>query len=256
MEFSYEIYLFLFFVSLGAGCIDTIAGGGGLITLPAMLLVGMPPASALATNKLQGSVGNLVACIVFFRDGLIDMKSKKLLIIMTFLGSILGGWLVLRINTEALQVYVPILLITIACYFLFSPNIGEVNAKKKLSYFSFSIFVASSLGFYDGFFGPGTGALIALAFVSLYGVTLLKATAYAKLLNLTSQSTALLYFIIYGEIFWLAGIAMMAGQVIGAILGAKMVINRGAALVRPVIVSICILTSGYLLYANAVAVKV
>lgn len=243
MELNMEIAFKLFLAALTAGWVDAIAGGGGLITIPAMLMVGMPPAVTLATNKVQGSSGTLVASIYFLRKKAIDLSKVKLSIFMTLLGSVLGGWLVLKINSESLRTILPVLLILMGLYFLFSPSIEDTDQKPRVSPIIFSAFVAPILGFYDGFFGPGTGTFMALAFVVLSGYNLAKATANAKIHNFASNIAALVYFVIFGEVYWGVAMVMIGGQIIGSFLGAKMVTDKGTALIRPVVVTVCFLMS-------------
>lgn len=248
MEFSAEAALFLFFVAMIAGWVDSIAGGGGLLTVPSMLLVGMPPAMALATNKLQSSAGTLTAAIYFIKKGAVNLKEIKWLVLATFIGSMAGSWLVLQIDAGVLLAYLPILLILVGLYFLFSPNIGDEERKRKLSLTAFAIAICPLLGLYDGFIGPGTGSFMALSFVLLCGYSLSKATANAKVLNFTSNVSALLYFMVFGEVFWLMGLVMIVGQLIGAFFGAKMALEKGSALIRPIVVVVCFVMSANILF--------
>jgi len=243
MELSPEIVLLLFLVSTAAGWVDAIAGGGGLITLPTLILVGLPPAAALATNKLQGSIGSLTASIYFLRKGAVSINKIRLLIVFTFWGSIFGSWLVSKINPKDLIIYLPIFLVLMGLYFLFSPDIGNVDKKQKLTLLLFGLLVCPILGFYDGFFGPGTGSFMALSFVFFCGYSISKATANAKILNFTSNLSSLIYFVIFGQVYWRVGLIMIAGQFIGATYGAKMVLDRGVSIIKPVIVSVCFLMS-------------
>ena len=248
MEFSAETALLLFVVAMIAGWVDSIAGGGGLLTVPSMLLVGMPPAMALATNKLQSSAGTLTAAIYFIQKGAVNLKQIRWLILATFIGSMFGSWLVLQIDAGILLAYLPILLILVGLYFLFSPSIGDVERKRKLSLVAFALVICPLLGFYDGFVGPGTGSYMALSFVLLCGYSLPKATANAKVLNFTSNFSALLYFMVFGEVFWLMGLVMIVGQLIGAFFGAKMVLESGSALIRPIVVIVCFAMSANILF--------
>ena len=206
MEVSFAVAALLFAVAAIAGCVDTLAGGGGLIALPAMLMVGVPPATAIATNKLQGSGGTLTASLYFLRQGAIRLQPNRWAMLMTFIGSVVGGWLVLKLNATTLAQIIPFLLMGLGGYFALSPKLGAVDSQQRLSYSKFSAGVAPLLGFYDGFFGPGTGMFMALAFVSLCGYNLTKATAHTKLLNCTSNVAALLYFLLFGQIYWLVGL--------------------------------------------------
>ena len=239
MEFSIEIIIILFLVAAVAGWVDVIAGGGGLLTIPTLILVGVPPVAAVATNKLQGSVGTLIASIYFIRKGTVNLRKIKLPIAMTLIGSVFGSWFILQIDAEFLTLFLPVLLSATGLYFLFAPNIDDQQRKAKIPLLLFAVFAAPVLGFYDGFFGPGTGSFMALAFVLLLGNSLPIATAHAKILNFTSNISSLIFFILYGEIIWLAGAAMIAGQLLGALLGAKLVLQKGSTLIKPIIVITC-----------------
>jgi len=243
MEFGLEVLSFLFAVSFVAGTIDAIAGGGGLLTIPALLYVGIPPDIALATNKLQGTFGSFTSSLYFLRKQIVNLNDIKLMIFSSLIGSAIGTWLVLQIDTTNLKKLIPILLIGIGIYFLFSPKAGEVDRDKKISVVLFSLVVVSTIGFYDGFFGPGTGSFFAIAFVSLLGYNLTRATAHAKILNFTSNISALVFFMIYGKIFWLAGSVMVLGQILGSLVGSKMVLKNGHKLVRPLIVIVSFIIS-------------
>ncbi|UFT99162.1 TSUP family transporter [Radiobacillus kanasensis] len=250
MEFSIEILLILFLVAVVAGWVDTIAGGGGLLTIPAMVLAGLSPATAIATNKLQGSSGTFVAALYFIRKGAIHKKAIKLSVIMTFLGAIFGGWLLLQVRAEYLILILPLLLVAIGLYFLFSPKVKDEDRKARMRLSVFSLTIAPLLGLYDGFFGPGTGSLMAVSFMTLCGFGASKATAHAKVLNFTSNFAALLYFLLFGHIAWLIGIVMMLGQVLGSFVGAKMVLSKGASIIRPIVVTVCFVMAIQVIWKN------
>ncbi|MGB3495174.1 MAG: TSUP family transporter [Elainellaceae cyanobacterium] len=255
MEFGVEVAALLFGVAAIAGCIDTIAGGGGLIALPMMLIVGVPPASALATNKLQGSGGTFTASLYFLRKKTVRLRDNWVPILTTFFGSVVGVWLVLQMDSSILAKMIPFLLIVMGSYFALSPNLGAVDSKRRVSSSIFSAFVTPVLGFYDGFFGPGAGMFMTLSFVSLCGYNLTKATAHTKLLNCTSNVAALLYFVLFGEIFWKLGLVMLCGQFLGSYIGARMVFSRGAALIRPVVTTMCFAMAFKLLFDSYVATR-
>jgi len=239
INLSLEVALFLFFIALVASWVDVLAGGGGLITLPALLLVGVPPHSALATNKLQASFGTLISSWYFIRKKIVNIKENKLMILMTLLGSVGGSWYALQVDASFLNNILPFMLITIGFYYLYMPSTANIHRAKKVSYVLFSIMIASLLGFYDGFFGPGAGMLMGFSFVGLYGVSLLQATAYVKVLNFTSNISSLSYFILFGNINYKLGLIMVAGQIIGASIGANMAIKYNSKLIKPVIVVVC-----------------
>ncbi len=243
MEFSFEILFLLFFIAIFAGWVDTIAGGGGLITVPVLILSGLPPATALATNKLQASAGTLTASLYFIKKKTVCLKEIKLSLFSTLIGSVFGSWLVLQIDIKYLIVLLPVLLIAMGFYFLFSPHISDKEKKQKITVLSFALLVSPLLGFYDGFFGPGTGSFMALSFVVLLGYGLPRATANSKILNFVSNTSSLSYFIIFGDVNWIFGIIMIAGQFVGATLGAKMVIEKGTKIIKPAVVLVCFLMS-------------
>jgi uncharacterized membrane protein YfcA len=238
-----ELLALLVGVALVAGCIDAIAGGGGLLTLPALLWAGLPPVEALATNKLQGSFGTASATLRFLRHGAIDLRALGPAALLAFAGSASGSWLVGRIDPGALAHLLPALLVAFALYFLFSPRVGDLPSRRRLGLPAFSLLAGGGVGFYDGFFGPGTGSFFALAFVALLGSDLRQATAGSKLLNFASNLAALLVFALGGHVAWAIGLAMAAGQWIGAWLGAHLVIRHGTRLVRPLLVAVSVLLS-------------
>ncbi|MDD9855239.1 MAG: TSUP family transporter [Gammaproteobacteria bacterium] len=239
MEFNAEVLLMLFAVAAVAGWVDVIAGGGGLLTIPAMLFAGLPPAAAIATNKVQGSFGTFIASVVFVRNNAVNLSGIRWPLVMTFAGSVAGSWAVLQIDAQILAWILPPLLAAVGLYFLLNPNIDDRARKQKTPWLVFAAGVAPLLGFYDGFFGPGTGSLMALALVWCCGYGLTAATAHAKLLNFVSNISSLIYFILFGDIVWSVGAVMVAGQIIGAFTGARMALQKGATLIRPVVVVAC-----------------
>jgi uncharacterized membrane protein YfcA len=247
---SLELLTLLFVTGLLAGALDSIAGGGGLIAFPVLLGTGMSPLQALATNKLQGSFGTTTAALHFLRHGEIDVDGIVFAIFCTFIGAMLGTLAVSRIDSQILMTFIPLLLVANALYFLFSPRVGDVARHRRISMGAFSMIFGAGLGFYDGFFGPGTGAFFALAFVSLLGFNLKQATAHSKVLNMTSNLAALFFFVIGGHVVWSIGLVMAAGQVIGASVGAHMVIRRGTALIRPLLVIVSIALTVKLVVAD------
>ncbi|MFC1034876.1 TSUP family transporter [Pasteurella multocida] len=236
MEIGINVFVLLFAVALVAGFIDAIAGGGGLITIPALLMTGMPPALALGTNKLQACGGSFSASLYFLRQRAVNLAEVWLILLMTFIGASLGTVLIQLVDSAIIKKVLPFLILAIGLYFLFSPTLGNEDRQKRISYLGFAFSAGLGIGFYDGFFGPGTGSLLSLAFVMLLGFNLTKATAHAKVLNFTSNVASLIFFLIGGQIMLSVGFAMMAGQFIGANLGAKMVLSKGKTLIRPMVV--------------------
>lgn len=239
VEFSIEIISLLIGVAFIAGFVDAIAGGGGLLTIPALLLSGMPPLSALATNKLQASAGSLSASIAMIRKKLISPKQIKFALLMAFIGSALGTSLLHFVSSEQLILIIPILMAIIGIYTLFMPNLGEKQSTAKMSERQWQTTIVPLIGFYDGFLGPGTGTFFSLSNVILRGRDIIQATATAKLLNFATNFSALLFFIIGGQIVWLVGLLMMVGQMVGAYLGSQLMVKGGVKIIRPMIVLMC-----------------
>ena len=232
----FDVLAALFGVAITAGSIDAIAGGGGLLCLPALLWSGLSPAQTLATNKAQSVFGTGSAAWHFHRQGAIDVKTMRLTILTVFIGAAAGTILVQHIDPGFLRTALPVLLVGIAAYFLFKPNLGEADRHERVSLKTFTLTIAPLIGFYDGFFGPGAGSFYAIALVDLLGFNLTRATANTKLLNLTSNFAALLAFLLGGQIVWSAALAMAVGQFIGGRIGSHLVLNKGSRLVRPLLV--------------------
>lgn len=240
----------LFTVAALAGFIDALAGGGGLLTVPALLAVGLSPAQALATNKLQACGGSLSASLYFVRRQVVNLKTQRLNIAMTFIGSMSGALLVQHVKSDVLRQILPLLVIGIGLYFLLMPRLGEEDRQRRLYGLPFALVAGGCVGFYDGFFGPGAGSFYALAFVVLYGFNLAKSTAHAKVLNATSNLGGLLLFILGGKVIWGTGFVMMAGQFLGARMGSRLVLSKGQRLIRPMIVIVSAVMSANLLFDN------
>jgi uncharacterized membrane protein YfcA len=247
---STETLLVLVLIAALAGMIDAIAGGGGLLALPALLWAGLPPVQALATNKLQGTFGTLTASWNFFQRGEIRLRPLAIPIALTFIGSACGTLAVRHLGSERLEAVVPVLLIAFALYFLFSPRIGDQDAQHRIGHGLFGLLIGFSVGFYDGFFGPGTGTFFAAAFVVLLGYNLRRATAGTKVLNFTSNIASLLFFAAAGDVVWQVGLPMGIAQIIGAWTGSHLVIRHGTALIRPLLVVVSLAISVRLLFSD------
>lgn len=240
MELSIEIILFLFSVALVAGFIDTLAGGGGLITIPSLLLCGVPPLQALGTNKFQSVVGTATATYILHKSRAIKWQNMKLPLLYAFIGSALGTIVVQFIETKALSFVIPIVLVFIAAYFLLSPLFPAENSKIIVSEKAYNRSVIPLIGTYDGMFGPGTGSFFALAGVALRGKQLIDATIEAKPLNCVTNFASLFVFLFSGHIVWVLGCSMMLGQFIGARLGAHMLFKINKNVLRYLIVFMCL----------------
>ncbi len=153
-----ELLGILFLVAMFAGFIDSIAGGGGLLTVPALLAVGVPPTQALATNKLQSVGGSFSASLYFVRRRAVNLNTQKLTIFLTLVGSVIGAILVQHMRADILRQMLPLLVIGIGVYFLLTPRLGENNRQRRLGALPFGLVAGGCVGFYDGFFGPGAGS--------------------------------------------------------------------------------------------------
>jgi len=244
-------YLLLLLCGLAAGFIDAIAGGGGLLTIPALLWAGLPVPVAFGTNKLQACCGTALAVSNYARAGLIRWREVRTGVICTLIFAALGAYVLTLIdsrNAGLLKQVVPWLLIAIAVYIVLSPRMGQVKSEARLSPVTFALLGGAVLGFYDGFFGPGTGSFWALACVLLLGLDLRHATAYTKVMNLTSNLASLAVFLVAGKVRFDIAAIMIAGQLTGAHLGSGMVVKNGAGIVRPVLLVTVLALAGKLLW--------
>jgi len=231
-----------------AGFVDSIAGGGGIITLPALLVAGLPPHLALGTNKLQSSFGSLTASLRYRAAGIVRFRDMIVGIAATALGAGLGALAVGAVDAGFLRLFIPLLLLAILVFLALRPRFGLQKEEKRVEWVPFWIIGGLVLGFYDGFFGPGTGTFWAMALVGLAGLDLQGATAHTKVANFTSNLVSLGVFLAAGTVIFPIGIAMGAAEVGGAWAGSRMVLRKGAAFVRAVILAV---TGAMILYIVA-----
>ena len=248
MDFAIETLLFLFFAAAVAGFMDTLAGGGGLITVPALVVSGIPPLAALGTNKLQSSFGSGTASFLLFTRKKIYWQELRPMMIAAFIGSVVGTVMVQLIDARVLGFMIPLVLVIIAAYFITAPYLKIESTKPRMSDRIYQKTVLPIIGIYDGMFGPGTGSFLAVAGVSLRGLELIKATAIAKPLNFATNIASLIVFIFAGQIVWLAGFAMIIGQMLGAWLGSHYLFKVNPKVLRILIVTICLVMLGQYWY--------
>lgn len=235
MHLAAETFSFLILIAFMAGGVDALAGGGGLLTIPALMAAGVPPVAALATNKLQSTIGTGSAVITFLRAGRIDLKAFAFPATGAFVGAILGATAVQHVDPSFLSAFVPVLLIAMGLYFLFAPKMSDVDRHARLGRCGLTA-VCSAIGFYDGFFGPGTGSFLTTALVVLGGLGLLKAIANTKFINLATNIAGLTAMIAGGKVLWMLGLSMAAANVAGNQLGTWLAIRFGGRGVRPLLV--------------------
>lgn len=253
MEISLSLKALLFGTGFLAGTVDAIAGGGGLITLPLLVAIGLPAPIALGTNKLQSSVGTAVATYNYFKNKLISWHVIAKGLLFGFIGATLGSLTVQHISSAFLEMFLPFLMLVIFIYTIFSPKLGFVDRHQRMKEPTFYMIFGFILGFYDGFLGPGTGSFWVISLVYFLGYNLAKATAYTKVFNLKSNLIALAWFMLGGSIDYRVGLIMAGGQIIGGKLGSFLVIRKGAGLVRPIFLTIVFSTILVMLYKSYAA---
>ena len=235
-DLALHVLFLLFLAAFVAGFIDSIAGGGGMITIPAMLLAGIPPLETLGTNKLQSLFGSGSATLAYARAGHVRLSEQLPMAALSALGAVFGAVLATVVPGDVLKAILPFLLVAIAAYFWLKPDIGDVDRHRRMSVFLFTVTVVPLIGFYDGVFGPGTGSFFMLAFITLAGFGVLKATAHTKLLNFGSNVGAFAVFLFYGVILWKVGLAMGAGQFLGAQAGSRVAMKVGVKVIKPLLI--------------------
>lgn len=234
--------------AFAAGLMDAIAGGGGLITVPALLATGLPPAQALATNKLQASFGSGTALWRYARAGWIPRDEVGLAVGFTAVGAVLGTATVRFLPTAWLEWLIPGVLLLIFLYLLFQPRWGNEERPARWRRTPFYAVFGLALGFYDGFLGPGTGSFWTVALTGLLGYGLTRATAQTKVANFTSNLVSLLVFALLGQVLWALGLLMGAFQALGARFGSHLALKRGTGFIRGVFLVVVAATLTKLLW--------
>lgn len=247
-ELPISAYVLLFVAGLGAGIVDAIAGGGGLITLPALLGTGMPVPLALGTNKFGSVFGTGAAAWSYARRGAVDLRECVTGVVWTAIGAASGAFTVRRIDPDLLARGIPWLLAALIIYMLLRPQLGDTDRHHRMERPAFYALFGLTLGFYDGFFGPGVGSFWTIAFVTVLGHNFVKAAAHTKVMNFASNSAALVFFAFAGAVQVLPGLALGAGQLLGARLGAHLALTRGARFVRPIFLIMAALTVAKLVH--------
>jgi hypothetical protein len=243
-----EVVALLVLAALCAGFVDSIAGGGGLIAMPALLLAGVPPVEALATNKLQGTFGSGTATWAYASRGLIPRTGlwgmAGVSLVFGGLGSVLAG----LVPQDWLRVAMPVVLIAVALFFALKPGLDDTDRAARMAPRLFAATVVPAIALYDGLFGPGTGSFFMVGFILLAGMGVLKATAHTKVLNFASNLGSLAVFALGGHVLWGVGLAMGLAQMAGAALGARMAMRVGAGLIKPLLVVVCLAMATRLLW--------
>ncbi|MFL5274243.1 MAG: TSUP family transporter [Anaeromyxobacteraceae bacterium] len=224
---------------LAAGTVDAVAGGGGLLTFPVLLAAGLPPHLAVATNKGQSTFGSAAALVRFWRGGLVDPARARVGFPAGFAGSLAGAALVLAVRPAVLRPVVIVLLVAVAVFTATRRGPPRLAARIPPARGSLAVAgIALVLGAYDGFFGPGTGTFLIVAFASLLGDSLQRASGEAKAVNFASNLAALALFAARGLVVWRIALPMAAAQLLGGTLGAHLVVRKGDVLVRRIVLAV------------------
>lgn len=233
-----------------AALVDSIAGGGGLISVPAYLLAGVPPHLALGTNKFSSTAASFTSSLKFARSGKINFEIMKYLAPLTFVGAILGVTSVLKLDQNFLYTLVLILVLCVGIYSFFSKSIGVEDKFKAITRKALllGMLLALVLGFYDGFFGPGTGSFLIFGLINIYGFDFVKASGNGKFLNFVSNVTSLLLFAINGQINYIIGLPVAIFMIFGARIGTVLALNKGAKLIKPIFVTMSLGVAVKMLY--------
>ncbi|WP_199609238.1 TSUP family transporter [Flocculibacter collagenilyticus] len=251
IELTIELLILLCSVAFAAGFIDAVAGGGGLLTIPALLSAGLPAHIALGTNKLAATFGSFVASLTFYRKKLFNLRYWRLSIVFTAVGAIAGTVVVDYLSPELLNKVLPVVIAATALYTLFNRvkpdhniHLPQQSTNLKVKQCSQAV----TLGFYDGIAGPGTGAFWVVSNTVLYKINLLLSSGVARAMNFVSNICSLTAFIFLGHVHFALGIAMGLCLMVGALIGSHYAIKLGSKFIRPVFISVVLLLTAKLLW--------
>ncbi|EGD58864.1 hypothetical protein Y88_0925 [Novosphingobium nitrogenifigens DSM 19370] len=242
------LYGALTLVAVATGTVDAIAGGGGLVMMPVLVSTGLPPHLVLGTNKLQSICGTAVATWRFRRAGFLSLRKGAMMALLAFAGAVVGALLIRRIDAHALRLIVPLFLIGVALYTIFSPRMDDGERRDLLGDKGYAP-LATGIGFYDGFFGPGAGQFYAASLVSLRGMGLTRAMGLTKLLNVMSNLGSLVVFALGGQVIWPLGLVMGLGAMTGAVIGSRLATRHGARVIRPLLITVSLALTARLIWS-------
>ncbi len=221
--------------ALAAGWIDAVVGGGGLLQLPALLLVpGISPVQALATNKLASVFGTTTSAITYHRRIRPDLRTALPMAAVALASSFAGATVAAALPAGAVKPVIVVALVAIALFTLLRPSLGEVTALRHAGrrHHGIAAAIGAAIGFYDGLLGPGTGSFLVFAMVALLGYDFLNASAKAKIVNVATNLGALLFFAPYGAVYWGLGVVMGLANMLGGYLGSRAATARGSRFIR------------------------
>ena len=224
-----------------AGFVDSIAGGGGLISLPAYLFAGLPVHHAIATNKLSSACGTSLATARFLRRGLISLKLAVPSVLAAVAGASIGAKLSLQMSEDSMRI-VLFFVLPIAAFFVLNHHLFSDNSQAKLVHdwrtYLTATLSAFAIGMYDGFYGPGTGTFLIIAFTVFARMNVSTANAQAKVINLTTNITSLTIFLMNGQVLIPLGLTAAAFNMLGNYIGSGLVMSKGTKIVRPIILAV------------------
>jgi uncharacterized membrane protein YfcA len=248
-----SVALMILFAGLFSGFVDAIAGGGGLIMIPALMLGGLPVHAAIATNKLCGTTGCFTSSLKFARAKLVDWRACAAMGVPAVFGAVLGSRLISMLSRDWAEPIVIVLLIAVTLWVLFKPKLGgdagDATASQGVSVARMvqSGALGALFGFHDGFFGPGTGTFIVFALLALWSMNFVRGTGSAKVINLMTNLAAVTSFLWVGAVDLPKGLIASAGVVVGAYAGASLAATKGARLIKPLFVVVTAIIVGKLL---------
>jgi hypothetical protein len=244
MKLSIQTFLIVCPLVFLAGLVDAIGGGGGLISLPAYLLAGLPPHMAIATNKMSSSVGTALATIRFACNRLINIKLAIPSVIAAIIGSSIGAHVSMMVP-EQIMTYVLVIILPVSAFLVLNKKLFNDNGTDEIildrrTYLT-AVLAAFIIGIYDGFYGPGTGTFLIIAFTIFAKLSIKSANAQAKVINLTTNLTSLAVFLLNGQVLIPLGIAAAACNMIGGYIGAGLIMKNGSKIAKPSILLVLVL---------------
>lgn len=232
--------IFLLFAAFLAGFVDAVAGGGGLIQIPALFSTysTTPPASLLGTNKLASITGTAAAWLRYRHRVVIPWQILRPMLISAFIFSLCGAGIATQINQKAFRLALPLVLSLLLIYVVTKPNLGTTHNPRheKKGSFSVALTIGGIIGFYDGLFGPGTGSFLMLAYIRFFGFDFLHASAATKLVNMMTNLAALILFAAQGHVWWKIGLTMAFANIVGGWFGSLLATKHGNHFVRPIFI--------------------
>ncbi len=254
---DWGVLALLIAAAFAAGWVDAVVGGGGLLQLPALLLVpGLTPVQALATNKLASIFGTATSSVSYYRSVRPSLRTALPMASIALVGAFAGASVAAMLPAQLFKPIIVVALVVVALITLFKPALGAVTRVKHRGsrHFIVASAIGASIGFYDGVLGPGTGTFLVFSLVGLLGYDFLRASAKAKIVNFATNLGALLFFIPLGAVLWPLGLVMGAANVAGSLLGSRMAIARGTRFIRAlflVVVGVLIVKLGLDIWAEA-----